>query len=983
MKKIAFVIIIIINSFSLLAQKTVTGTVTDAQDGTPLSGVNVSINGGSKGATTNAAGRYALEVPDNAVLLFTRVGYSDLSLNAGTNTVLDVSLQLIRKNLQEVVITGYNIQTRRQSVSSISKVSGDDVKSQPIGSFEQLLEGKSPGILIQSQSGQPGSAATVTIRGKGSVLGSTDPLYILDGVQITSSDFQSINPSDIETYNVLKDAMGTAQYGSRGANGVIVITTKRGSNQKTRINYDVQYGKAELPNNKLQLMSSAEKINYELNYDRPDGMNPNGWSPEEADSLSKVNGNLKDALFRKGTTVQHQLSISGGNEKTKFFASGSVFDQQGVVITTGLKRVTGRINLDHNIGNFRIGINTYIGSSKFTNTNENDQFIGSPLNAIRWANPYVTPFLPDGSYNELDLLLQGQPNAVKELVENPVSNKQLKLVGGLNLEYRFPLIKGLSARTNWGIDYTENENQQYFDRSTYQGSQQTGGQGSFGQNSTKTNRQTITTSVNYTKQSGDHRYNISLFNEIVKRKFSGFGFTGFGLIGPFKNGAGITPGTSSNGFIPVVTSTETENAILSYFAIGDYSYRNKYFISATVRRDGSSRLADDNKWTTFGAVGASWLLSSENFMSNSKFISDLKLKASYGSSANQGVGDDYEAKEQFGPALYNGIGGLILTNLKKGNLTWEVRRSFNAGIDFGVLKNRVTGSVEFYNANTVGLYLNRQISGTNGVNTILTNLGKLQNRGIEVALNITPVQTKNLTWNIGGNFTYNRNRILALDGTNENVNAAANSINRVGESANSVYVVRYAGVDPATGDALYYTKDGKGITHQYDPNDKVIVGKYDPPYFGGFNTSINLRGIEASFLFTYSFGNKIFNIDRVNVENPTYYVSNISRDLLTEWQHPGDITNIPSPFNDFQPNTTRFVEDGGYVRLRNITLSYTPALVMLGKYKVNTIRFFVQAQNLYTWSKFKGYDPEIASGVLTGAQYPALKAITVGMNLSL
>ena len=603
MKNLTLVIIMISSFLYADAQRNnVTGTVTDAQDGSPLPGVSISINGSKTGTATNAAGKYSIQAPDNALLLFTRIGYTDISVNTGTNTVIDISMQLIRKNLQEVVVTGYNTQTRRQSTASISRVSGDDVKSQPIGSFEQMLQGKAPGILIQSQSGQPGSPATVTIRGKGSVLGSTDPLYILDGVQITAADFQSINPSDIETYNVLKDATGTAQYGSRGANGVIVITTKRGANQKTKINYDIQYGIAELPTNKLQLMNSAEKIDYELNYDRPDGMNPFGWTPEEADSLSKINANLKDALFRRSTTIQHQLSLAGGNDRTKFFASGSIFNQEGLVISTGLKRLTGRINLDHTLGNFKIGVNTFIGSSKFTNTNENDQFIGSPLNAIRWANPYVTPYLPDGSYNELDLLLQGQPNAVKELLENPGSNKQLKLVGGLTVEYRFPTIKGLSARTNIGIDYTENENQQYFDRSTYQGSQQTGGRGSFGQNSTKTNRQTITTSVNYTKQIRDNRFNISLFNEVVKRKFSGFGFTGFGLIGPFKNGAGITPGTSSNGFIPVVTSTETENAILSYFTIGDYSYKNKYFLSGTVRRDGSSSLADDNKWTTFGAI---------------------------------------------------------------------------------------------------------------------------------------------------------------------------------------------------------------------------------------------------------------------------------------------------------------------------------------------------------------------------------------------
>jgi len=368
-------------------------------------------------------------------------------------------------------------------------------------------------------------------------------------------------------------------------------------------------------------------------------------------------------------------------------------------------------------------------------------------------------------------------------------------------------------------------------------------------------------------------------------------------------------------------------------------------------------------------------------MNNLKFINDLKLKVSYGTSANQGVGDDYESKEQFGPISYNGVGGLILTNLKKGNLTWETRRTFNTGIDFAILKNKISGSVEFYNANTTGLYLNRQISGTNGANTILTNLGKLQNRGIEVALNFTPIHNRDVTWNIGGNFTYNRNRILQLDGTSENINGL--SINRVGESANSIFLVKYAGVDPATGEALYYSKNGKDISNQYDPNDKVIVGKFDPPYFGGFSSSVNVRGIELSVLFTYSFGNKIYNRDRVNVENPTYYVSNLSNEMLTEWQQPGDITNIPSPFNDFQPNTTRFLEDGKYLRLRNIGMSYTFPAALLGKHKINSLRFFVQGQNMFTWSKFKGYDPEIATGALQGAQYPALKTITFGMNIGL
>lgn len=979
MKKTVLLLFLSICFSISYAQRTVSGTVTDSQDGTPLVGVSVSASGSSAGTSTNSDGRYSISIPNNTTLIFSRVGYIQISQNSGSGLTLNIALQMERKNMDEVVVTGYTTQTRRQATTSIGKISGDDVKSQPLGSFEQMLQGKSPGILIQSQSGQPGSAATVTIRGKGSVLGSTEPLYILDGIQISAADFQSINPSDLETYNILKDAMGTAQYGSRGSNGVIVMTSRKGANQRTKLNYDVQYGTSELPKNQLVLMTSAQKIDYELNYDRPDGTNPFGWSDEEADSLSKVNGGLKEALFRKATTIQHQLSIAGGNDKTKFFASGSIFDQEGVVLSTGLKRYTGRINLDHTAGNFRVGINTFIGSSKFTNTNENDQFIGSPLNAIRWANPYVTPYLPDGSYNELDLDLQGQPNALKELLLNPGENKQLKLIGALSLEYRFPFAKGLNIRSNMGIDYTQNNNQQYFDRSTYQGSQQTGSNGSFGESTNKNTRNTITTSLNYSKSSGDHGFNISLFNEYIQRKFSGFGYTGFGLVGPFKNGAGITPGTASNGYIPTVNSTATENTILSYFAIGDYAYKNRYFLSGTVRRDGSSRLSEGNKWTNFGAVGLGWLLSSEGFMSNSKLFNELKLRASYGTSANQSVGDDYEALEQFSATSYNGVGGLILSNLKKPGLTWEVRRSLNVGLDFGLLKNRISGSLEYYNSKTVGLFLDRQISSTTGSSSILTNLGRLENQGIEAAINFAIIQNKDFVWTIGGNFTYNKNKILQLDGTNENI--VGTSINRVGESANSIYLVRYAGVDPANGDALYYTKDGKTTTNQYDPNDKVIVGKYDPPYFGGANTSIKIKGVEVSALFTYSFGNKVYNGDRANVENPTYYVSNLSAELLKEWRNPGDITNIPSPFNDFQTNTTRFLEDGKFVRLRNLTLAYNFPTQVLSKAKISSARFFVQGQNLFVWSKFKGYDPEIATGELIGAQYPALKVITVGLNL--
>ncbi|HEX5652516.1 MAG TPA: SusC/RagA family TonB-linked outer membrane protein, partial [Chitinophagaceae bacterium] len=667
------------------------------------------------------------------------------------------------------------------------------------------------------------------------------------------------------------------------------------------------------------------------------------------------------------------------NDRTKFFISGSVFDQEGLVIATALKRYTGRLNIDHTANNLKIGLTTFVGTSRLTNTTENDQYIGDPLNAIRWANPYVTPYFPDGSYNNTDFLLQGQPNALQELLENPISNNQVKGIAAVSLEYKFSFLKGLSARTNWGVDYTDDVNTRYVDKDTYLGSQQTGTDGSFSRGSLKRVRYTGTTSLSYARQSGDHNYRVSLFNEYINRKTTTFNYTGYGLTSIFGNGADVTPGTPTNGFIPLVGDGFTQQTLMSYFALADYSFLNKYFINASIRRDGSSRLAEGNKWVNYGGIGAAWLISAEKFLENSKWLSELRLRVSYGSAGNEDVGDSYEAIEQFGGTVYNGLGGLVLANLAKPNLTWEVRKTLNAGIDYGFLNNRITGTLDVYNAITTGLYLNRQLSGTNGVNSILTNLGRIRNQGIEFAINADIIKSKNFNWNLGFNHTYNKAKVLELDGTEENV--AGTAINRVGERPNSIYLVRYAGVDPSDGEALYYMKDGKTTTKVYDPNDRVIVGTYDPPHFGALNSTLNYKGIELGFQFNYMMGHHIYNNDRANVENPAYVISNVNRDLLREWQQPGDITDIPSPYSNFELGTTRFLEKGDFLRLRNIILSYDMPKALLERAKISSVRFFVQGQNLQTWHNFKGYDPEIATGLLQGSQYPQLKTITFGVNV--
>jgi|KBSSwiS6_1023812.scaffolds.fasta_scaffold00560_4 TonB-linked SusC/RagA family outer membrane protein len=979
MQRLFFIIAMSVIGISFAQAQEVKGRVTDSRDGSPVPGVNITVKGTNNGTSTDADGRFHIRASSGSILVFSSVGFTEQEVKV-TGADLDVSLAIAQRNLQEVVITGYGSSSRRQIAGSIAKVNGDEIKLQPVGSFDKLLQGKVPGLLSQSQSGQPGAAADVTIRGKGSINGSNTPLYVIDGVQVSAADFATLNPADIESYNVLKDASSTSIYGSRGANGVIVITTKRGSAGKTMVNYDFQYGFSALPKNNLRLMNSAEKLDYEVNYDRPDGKNPFQWTPAEIDSLSKIDNKLDEIIFKKGITQQHQLSVSGGNEKTRFYISGSIFDQQGIVISTGLKRYTGRVNLENSFSDFKVGLNATYGYSKFTGTRENDQYIGSPLNAINWFNPYITIYDQDGKYQ--DDFLQGQPNPLRELLENFSNDDQLKGVGSAYIEWRIPWVKGLRAKTLWGADVTEDETLGYLDRTTNAGGQSTGARGQLSRAYARRFQYTGTTSVSYQRSIGVHDINVSAFNEIIQSKSESFGFTGFGLVGPFKNEAGITPGTSTNGFIPTVAGNATTNGLLSWFIDGNYGYQKKYYLSAGFRRDGSSRFGADNKYANFYNVGGSWIASEEKFLNGTdKWLNELKLRASYGSVGNQlGIGN-YASRELLNATVYNGVGGLLLVQLPYPQLKWETKKMFNAGIDFSVFDRRVRGTVEYYNNKTVDLFLDRQLSRTSGFASITANLGKLQNQGIEAAVSADIIRGKDFNWSINANYTYNKNKILDQAGQDENVNGLF--INKVGERANSLYVVRYAGVDPANGDALYYKKDGKTTTNIYDPSDAVIVGTVDPPQFGGFGTDFSWKGFELNALFTYTLGGVIYNNDRFNVEFPGYWFSRVATSLLREWQNPGDVTDIPSSFNDFHGETTRFVEKSDHLRLRNVTLSYSLPKSVLQRMKISSLKIFAQGQNLKVWHNFQGWDPEITTGILGGAQYPQLRTITFGLSLGL
>jgi TonB-linked SusC/RagA family outer membrane protein len=738
----------------------------------------------------------------------------------------------------------------------------------------------------------------------------------------------------------------------------------------------LQYGWSELPKNRLELMNSAEKLQYEF-YDRDFyGSNPFGWTPDMVDSLSNVNHNIERQLFHKGITQQHLLSASGGNDRTRFYVSGSIYDQEGIVRTTGLKRYTGRANIDNTFGDFKIGLKSTLGYSRLTGTLENGTYVGEPLNAIRWFNPYLPLTDENGDYQ--DDFLQNQPNPLRELLENSNHSDQLKGVGSIYAEWNIPFIKGLKARTLWGADYTSNETFTYYDRTTDQGSQAVGGNGQLDRAYAKNFRYTGTTSLHYQNNWDDHELNIGLFNEIVESKGDNFGFSGYGLVGPFKNEAGITPGSPDNGYIPAVGGATTENSLLSYFADVVYGYKGKYYINAGVRRDGSSRLTRDDRWANFGHIGVSWIVSDENFIqSTANWLDMLKFKASYGSVGSQGIGD-YASRELLSSTVYNGVGGLVLTNFPR-NLTWERKVMFNTGFEFSLFKAVLNGTVEYYNNTTNDLFLDRQLSRTSGAQSITNNLGKLRNSGFEVALTANIIRNADFTWTIDANYSYNKNELLDQNGQDKNITGLF--INQVGQPINSLYMVRYAGVDPDNGDALYYELDGKNTTNVYDPENRVLLGTTDPPHYGGFGTSVSYKGLQLEVLFSYAFGHIVYNNDRTNVENPIYWFSNLTKRMLTEWQQPGDITDVPSSYSPWVGETTRYVEDADYLRLRNVMLSYSLPRNLVEKWKMKSLRVFAQGQNMKVWHSFLGYDPEVTTGNLLGSHYPQLKTVTFGLNV--
>ena len=999
-----------------LADKVIKGQVTSS-DKTPLAGVSVKLTGSATGTTTDGAGGYSLTIPDGTTTIeFSMTGYASQTIYIGQRTIIDVTLELSVRNLNEVIVTGYTGYTRNRSASAVTTVAADKINEVPIASFEQALQGYVPGLSISSVSGQPGTSASVILRGVGTITGSSNVLYVMDGIPIESNEFQAINPADIESVTVLKDASAKALYGSRGSNGVIVITSKKGKKGRIIVNYSSQYGVSTQTSTKFRMMNTAERKQFEEGIGVETGatagpfwtyskLNPDYASktPEEqaladhiVDSLSHVNTNWRDLFLHDGKFMEQQISASGGNDNIRFYSSLNYFDQQGIARTTGLKRYTLKNNIDFSAGRLAAGVNLSLGysTSNFIQQENTSSAVRNPLSAVYYAEPYEYPYWPDGKLvttgdaGDYPFLDQREGSDSYERMLNSTNRQnQFKAIVGTNLSYK--ITRSLTAKTRLGVDYSHRESEAWINPDSYAGRRVSPGRlGSLSEGFLQHYSLISTSGLTYANTFNQvHDLEISGLFEFLRNTYRSFGYTGYGLDARLpQTPAGVgDPGT----YTPGLSGAHSQNATASYIALARYTYNGKYTLNASYRYDGSSTVPAKSRWHGFYSAGFSWEVKKESFLDDIAVISNLRLRASYGTTASP-FANDFAYVTTYSRSSYGGNPGIIPYTPGNPNYDWEYAKELNIGFDLGLLKsNRIRLTAEFYNRQTYNLFFPRMVSATAGIietdandaNTIPLSSGKMQNRGFEFDLQGDVIRNSHLTWTVGVNMGYNKNKVLDLGGYDE-FQYGYTGIIRVGLPFGAQYAPKWAGVDPANGDPLFYDRHGK-ITTDYNEDTMSVAGfgTYVPVITGGFTSTLQYKGFTLSALFSFNAKVTRYNNEDYFNENSSFITSNQStRMLYDRWKKPGDHAILPriSAERNF---SSRDFQDASYLRLRNLKLGYDLSGLLGSRKYIQGAQVFLQGQNLLTWTKWRGFDPENGNEYAKFS-YPSPRTYTLGLNVN-
>jgi TonB-linked SusC/RagA family outer membrane protein len=890
---------------------------------------------------------------------------------AGDTFVHNVVMQPESMKLDDVVVIAYGVRKKGTVAGSVSTVKSEKLENTPTAAFDQALQGQVAGLTVLSNTGEPSASASMTIRGTNSINSGTSPLYILDGVAISASDFNTINPADIESMSVLKDASSTSIYGARAANGVIVITTKRGRNMdRPNINYRMQLGVSSIAHGNWDLMNTAERIQYEKEIGMTAGQN--------YDYLSKTDVNWMDVVFNDAAMLQsHELSVSGATDKTNYYFSGGYYDQEGIAPGSLFERYSMRFNFEQRMSDWlKMGTNTMFNFQNIQQADEGAYALVTPISASRFMLPYWNPYKADGSLASIeDGSWNGQgQNPLEWLENNPLAYKKYKVFSTVFAELN--LYKNLVFKSQFSADFSHTTG---FSQSfpSYVPNQ---GEGMASRSSSDGMNLQVSNTLNYRFNVSDiHDFNFLLGHEWQNYHMEAFSISTAGQTNDLLTD--VATGTRARSW----SSTSTgDYSRVSFFGRGEYNYMDRYYGELSVRTDGSSRFGKDNRWGVFGAVGFMWNLRNEDFMaSNRDWLTLAQIALSSGTSGNSEIPNYEHLALIGGGADYVGDAGVAPVQPGNEKLTWENTWTSNLAFHFGFW-GRLNVDLELYNKKTTDMLMNVPLSyaQSNGYGYMWDNVGAMVNRGVELNVNATLVQFKDFVWSVNANVGYNHNRLVELyNGVTEYELANTNTKLVVGHPVGEFYINRYAGVNPANGDALWYDKDGN-ITNVLRDEDKVMIGKtYHAPWQGGFGTNFGWKGLTLSAQFSWVGKRWMINNDRYFDEsNGRFATYNQSNRLLKRWKNPGDITDIPrhGVYTEFD---SRLLEDASFLRLKNLQLGYAlPADLLKKSGFIRGLRFYAQAQNLLTFTKFSGLDPEGTTN-LYAAKYPMSRQFTFGLDL--
>jgi len=992
-KQGVFVLVCLLSVQMVFSQeKTITGTITDAE-GMPLPGVNVIVQNTNNGRQTDFDGNYNITANIGDVLVYSYIGFVTVNRTVGEQDVIDVTMETDAAELNEVVVVGYGTQSKRNLTDNVAKLTSEDIAEVPTPNIQSTLAGKAAGVQISQTNGKVEGGVNIRIRGVASIGAGSEPLYVLDGVPLINNNesnngaptnpLLTLGSNEIESIDILKDASAAAVYGSRGANGVVIITTKKGKSGKSSFSLNYSSGISK-PTNLREWLNADEYI--ELATEAAINTYGEEEGTAEAESLfdflsgetdwrnREVDTDWQDLAFQDGHVRDADVSMSGGDEKTRYFFSGAYNDTKGIITGNELDRITARANVSHQLSdNFNAGLNM-----SFSRTNidriANDNAFVNPLQAI--AQPALSPaYLENGDPNPNTLyanfLLQDK---------HAFYNTVIRRVTGRGFaEYRF--LPSLKFNTDFGYDlYYQTEDQFVGRLAPFQ----------------STNGEAYASSVGTESYVSSNYFTFTrVFNDIhdlevvagmeyneTNRRFQSV--TGIEFpTDDFQTIASAAEITAGNGL-------ESANSFLSYFARGTYSLMNKYLLKASVRRDGSSRFGADSQFGTFLALSGGWIISEEEFLKDSEVLSFLKLRASWGETGNANIGD-FAWRGLYTGVSYNQRPGIAPIQAENPVLTWESVDQTDIGLEYGFFDNRISGEIDYYIKTSDGLLFDVPLPGTSGQSEIQRNIGLLENKGVEFVLNTKNVETPDFTWSTNFNLSQNKNQVKSLPGGADVV--TGQNILREGEPISAFYLLEYAGVNPDNGDAQYYINGentGREVTNNPNEAKRIVAGQPFPDWIGGLTNSVYYKDFDLSFTFQGEWGSSIYNGGGIYQSANGDYYDNQSRDQLNRWQQPGDITNVPEA-RLFGANgtaqSTRYLQESDFIRLRNLNFGFTLPTNVTENMGLSRFRVYFSGINLLTFTDYDGYDPESTSdaGQGPGVDFyspPAASTYSIGVNLN-